>query len=54
LKSTKTDKPVGNIGLSVGITGTETSKPFFQKKIKKLDSLTILSKTDKTSPDQFL
>jgi hypothetical protein len=51
LKSTKTDKPVGNIGLWVGIIGTEIDKPFFNFFKKKLDSLTDLLKTDKTIPD---
>jgi hypothetical protein len=40
---------IDNTGLSVGITGNKTGKPFFQKK-----SLTDLLKTGETDPDWFL
>jgi hypothetical protein len=58
LKYAKTDKPVGNISFSIDITGKSVPKPVnhFLKKsnfLKKSDSLSGLSKTDKTDPDWF-
>jgi hypothetical protein len=59
LKSAETSKPVGNIGLPVGITGKPEPKMvnhFFKKKSKfkkKLDSLAGLSKTGEIGPDRF-
>jgi hypothetical protein len=40
---------IGNTGLSVGITGNKTGKPFFQKK-----TLTGLLKIGEIDPDWFL
>jgi hypothetical protein len=59
LKSTKTGKPVGNIGLPIGITGKPVSKlvNYFFKKIiflKKSNSLTGLLKIGETGLNQFL
>jgi hypothetical protein len=52
VKSVKTSKPVDNTGLSAGITDKPVSKPVIF--LKKIDSLTDLSKTNDTDLDRFL